>query len=313
MSRLLVTGATGFVGRRLMTVAAERGHDVMGLCRNAPDDRPFLQGGYDLDSEELPVSLTGVDCVVHCAARVHQMNDRASDPLASFRRHNRDAALVLARAAAEAGVRRFVFISSIKVNGEQTSPGRPFRADDRPAPEDPYGQSKAEAEQALQTLASETDMELVIIRPPLVYGPGVRANFASLLGLVARGLPLPFARVDNRRSLVFVDNLVDLILTCCEHPAAAGQVFLASDNDDLSLARLIREMASAMGRPARLLPVPVFLMRVAARLLGKGGLATRLFGSLQVDITPARERLQWHPPVSVSEALRRTVQKGGGA
>ncbi|MGB1222496.1 MAG: NAD-dependent epimerase/dehydratase family protein, partial [Alcanivoracaceae bacterium] len=265
---------------------------------------------YDLGSDALPVSLSGVDCVVHCAARVHQMNDQASDPLASFRRHNRDATLVLARAAADAGVRRFVFISSIKVNGEQTRPGQPFRADDRPAPEDPYGQSKAEAEEGLRAVAAETGMEVVIIRPPLVYGPGVRANFAALMGLVARGLPLPFGRVDNRRSLVFLDNLVDLVLTCCDHPAAAGQVFLVSDDDDLSLARLVRELAAAMGRPARLLPVPVSVMSLVARLLGRADLVKRLFGSLQVEVGPTRERLGWTPPVTVSDAFRRTVRAG---
>jgi len=310
MTRLVVTGASGFVGRRLMMMARERGHDVLGLCRQPPADGTDLVGGYDLGSDSLPVSLSGVDCVVHCAARVHQMNDQASDPLASFRQHNRDATLVLARAAADAGVRRFVFISSIKVNGEQTRPGQPFQADDRPAPEDPYGQSKAEAEEGLRAVAAETGMEVVIIRPPLVYGPGVRANFAALMGLVARGLPLPFGRVDNRRSLVFLDNLVDLVLTCCDHPAAAGQVFLVSDDDDLSLARLVRELAAAMGRPARLLPVPVSVMSLVARLLGRADLVKRLFGSLQVEVGPTRERLGWTPPVTVSDAFRRTVKAG---
>jgi len=236
------------------------------------------------------------------------MDDATRDPLAAFRAVNVAGTLRLARQAAEAGVRRFVFISSIKVNGEQTEPGQTFSAADAPDPQDPYGISKAEAEAGLMALAAETGMELVVIRPPLVYGPGVKANFLSMMHWLARGVPLPFGSVDdNQRSFVALDNLVDLIATCIDHPAAANQVFLAGDGEDLSTTALLRRLAAAMGVPARLLPVPVWALRTGARLVGKGAVFQRLCANLQVDISKARQVLGWNPPISVDEGLRRAA------
>jgi nucleoside-diphosphate-sugar epimerase len=250
-------------------------------------------------------ALTNQQVVIHAAARAHIMKDEVADPLAEYRRVNVDGTLNLARQAAAAGVKRFIFISSIKVNGEQTPLGQPFTADDTPAPEDAYGMSKWEAEQGLQQLASETGMEVVIIRPPLVYGPGVKGNFASMTKLVAKGLPLPLGAIHNQRSLVALDNLVDLIITCIDHPAAANQVFLAGDGQDLSTTELLRAVARAMGKPSRLIPVPSSLLMLGATLLGKKAVAQRLLGSLQVDIAKARNLLGWEPPVSVEEGLKR--------
>jgi nucleoside-diphosphate-sugar epimerase len=230
--------------------------------------------------------------------------------LAEYRRVNVDGTLALARAAAQAGVRRFVFVSSIKVNGERTPPGRAFRADDAPAPADAYGVSKWEAEQGLFALSRETGMEVVVIRPPLVYGPGAKGNFAALVRWVARGVPLPLGAVrHNRRSLVGLDNLVDLIVTCLDHPGAANEVFLAADGEDLSTADLLRRVGRAMGHPARLLPVPVWVLQAAAASLGKRAVAERLLGSLQVDGSKAGELLGWEPPCMVDEGLRRAVKR----
>jgi nucleoside-diphosphate-sugar epimerase len=252
--------------------------------------------------------LAGVDAVVHLAARVHIMEERAADPLAAFRAVNTSGTLNLARQAAETGVRRFVFVSSVKVNGEETTPGSPFRHDDLPNPEDPYGISKREAEDGLLELAAQSGMDVVIVRPPLVYGPGVKANFAAMMRAVQRGLPLPLGAVThNRRSLVALDNLVDLLITCLDHPAAANQTFLVSDGEDLSTADLLRWLGRAMNKPARLFPVPVPLLRAGAALLGKRDVARRLLGNLQIDISHTRETLGWTPPITVDEGLRRAV------
>jgi UDP-glucose 4-epimerase len=232
------------------------------------------------------------------------MNDTESDPLAAFRRVNVDGTLALARQAIAAGVKRFVFISSIKVNGEGTPPGRPYSANDTPQPQDPYGTSKLEAETALQALARDTGLEVVIVRPVLVYGPGVKANFLNMMRWLDRGIPLPFGAIDNRRSLVAVENLVDLVVTCIGHEAAANQVFLVSDGEDLSTTGLLRRMGQALGRPARLLPVPAGLLSAGAKALGKGSLSQRLCGSLQVDISKTRDLLGWRPPIDVDTALR---------
>jgi nucleoside-diphosphate-sugar epimerase len=247
--------------------------------------------------------------VVHLAARVHVMDDSAQDPLAEFRAVNVEGTLNLARQAAHAGVKRFVFVSSVKVNGEATLPGCPFNVQDPPAPADPYAISKQEAEKGLRELAAETGLEVVIIRPPLVYGPGVKANFLRLIKTVQKGLPLPLGRVRNKRSLVGIDNLLDLIITCIDHPAAAGQTFLVSDGEDLSTPDLIRKLASAMGRPARLLPVPSTLLRLGGRMIRKSAEVERLVGSLQVDINHTCETLGWRPPVSVDEGIRRCVDE----
>jgi nucleoside-diphosphate-sugar epimerase len=252
-------------------------------------------------------ALCAVDVVVHLAARVHVMKDMSSDPLAAFRKVNVEGTLNLARQSAAAGVTRFVFLSSIKVNGECTKPGQAFTETDATAPQDAYGLSKHEAEQGLRQLAADTGMEVVIIRPPLVYGPGVKANFAALMHAVQHGWPLPLGAVHNQRSLVALDNLVDFIVTCITHPQAANQTFLVSDGHDLSTTELVRSMAQAAGVPARLLPVPVWALQAGATLLGKGDAVQRLCGNLQVDTAKARTLLGWVPPVSVGEGLHRAV------
>lgn len=308
---VLVTGASGFVGRALVERLLADGVPTLAAVRTAA---VLPAGARQVHAPDLGpdadwrAALDGVACVVHLAARVHVMRDDAADPLAEFRRVNVQGTLALARQAAEAGVRRLVFASSIKVNGEGSAPGRPFTADDVPAPCDPYGISKHEAEQALWAVAAQTGMELVIVRPVLVYGPGVKANFRSLMGWLARGLPLPLGAIHNRRSLVALDNLVDLLTTCVDHPAAAGQVFLAGDGEDLSTTELLRRLGVALGKPARLLPVPAAWLEGAARLLGRAPVAQRLCGSLQVDIGKARDLLGWTPPVTVDDALRKTAR-----
>jgi nucleoside-diphosphate-sugar epimerase len=246
--------------------------------------------------------------VVHLAARVHVINDTVADPLAEFRKSNVEATLALATQAAQAGVQRFIFISSVKVNGEHTQPGHTFRADDTPSPQDPYGISKMEAEVGLRAIAQQTGMEVVIIRPPLVYGPGVKANFASMVQWLQRGVPLPLGAIHNRRSLVALDNLVDLITTCLDHPAAANQTLMVSDGEDVSTTELLRRMAAALGIPARLLPVPQRLLEWGATLVGKKEVAQRLFSSLQVDAQPTRQLLGWKPPVSLDQGLRQVAK-----
>ena len=269
---------------------------------------PVVEVG-DLEANtDWSVALIGVSSVVHAAARVHMMKDQSADPLAEFRRVNVAGTLNLAQQAAAAGVKRFVFISSIKVNGELTQIGQPFTEKDRAAPVDAYGISKFEAEVGLRRIAKETGMEVVIIRPVLVYGPGVKGNFLSMLDWVHKGIPLPFGAIANARSFVSLDNLVDLIITCLHHPAAANQTFLVSDGEDISTTQLLQYTASAMGVSSRLMPVPALMIQVAAKLLGKGEVAQRLCGNLQVDISKARQLLGWAPLISVKEGLRRVVK-----
>lgn len=308
---LLITGANGFVGSALCAEAVARGYVVVGAVRSPAQvvkKCAYVSiGTIDQDTNWRP-ALVGVNMVVHLAARVHVMADASADPLQAFRQVNVMATLHLARQAAAAGVQRFVFISSVKVNGEESAPGRPFAADDTPEPQDPYGVSKMEAEQGLREIAADTGMAVVIIRPPLVYGPGVKANFFSMMQWLSRGVPLPLGAIDNRRSLVALDNLVDLILLCCHHPAAVNQTFMVSDDEDLSTTALLRRMGQALGRPARLVPLPPSWLLAAAALVGKAGVANRLCGSLQVDIAKTQRLLGWVPPITVDEGLLRAVR-----
>ncbi len=309
--KILVTGANGFVGHSLCNSLRLNGLSVNEAVRTITEQtegvNTFAVGNISAKTD-WTLALKDVQSIVHLAARVHVMDNKSSDPLTEFRRVNIDGTLNLAIQAAAAGVERFIFLSSIKVNGESTHPGRPFTADDKPAPEDPYGISKYEAEQALQQVASDTGMEVVIIRPPLVYGPGVKANFAVMMRWLDRGIPLPLGSIiRNRRSFVALDNLVDLISTCIAHPKAANQTFLVSDDEDLSTTDLLRRTGKALGKPAHLLPLPTGLLKAGAALFNKNGIYQRLCGSLQVDISKTRFLLDWTPPVSVDEGLRRTV------
>jgi nucleoside-diphosphate-sugar epimerase len=308
--RMLVTGANGFVGRALCTEAVTRSWSVRGVTRVRCDLPNMVEslavGGIDGDTNWRD-AVVGCDVVIHLAARVHVMQEATANPLEEFRRVNVQGTLNLARQAAAAGVSRFVFVSSIKVNGEATQLGHPFAADDAPAPLDAYGVSKREAEQGLREIAAQTGMEVVIIRPPLVYGPGVKANFAAMMRWLKRGVPLPLGAIHNQRSLVAQGNLVDLIVVCLTHPDAANQTFLVSDGEDVSTTELLRRMGQAMGRPARLIPVPARWLKLAAALVGKQDVAQRLCGSLQVDIEKTRRLLGWTPPLSLDEGLRRAA------
>jgi nucleoside-diphosphate-sugar epimerase len=309
---ILLTGAGGFIGTGLVDrLVRERELSLRATYRNSgrsfPANVDAIRIGELGAATDWRRALAGIGVVVHAAARVHVMRETAPDPLAAYREVNTAGTLNLARQAAAAGVRRFVFLSTIKVNGERSAPGRPFSADDEPAPVDPYAISKLEAEIGLRQIAAESGLEIVILRPPLVYGPGVRGNFARLVRAVGAGRLLPFGAIDNRRSLVALDNLVDLIAVCIDHPAAAGRVLLVSDDQDLSTPELIRSIARIMDRPARLLPVPAALLMLAATLAGKRAVLERLTESLQVDIRKTRDLLAWKPVTTIDEGLRKTV------
>lgn len=315
---VLVTGANGFIGSSLVERLAVQGYSVVAAVRKQHDSsfrangvKVVAVGNVDAHTDWQP-ALANVKVVVHLAARAHILSETEADALSVYRAVNRDGTLHMARMAARAGVRRFVFVSSIGVNGNQTD-ALAFSDQDPPAPHNDYALSKWEAEQGLHTISAETGMEVVILRPPLVYGPGVKANFLRLMQLVERGWPLPLGAVHNRRSLIYLGNLISAIAVCLEHPAAAGKTFLVSDGEDVSTPDLIRLIAGEMGRPARLLPVPAPLIRLFAVAVGKRAEADRLLGSLVIDGSKLMDECGWRPPYSLHEGIRETVRvyRGG--
>lgn len=327
LNRIAISGASGFIGFALGAELIRRGVMVRAAVRSlnmaASDDSgiEFVAVGGIGAETDWSRGVSGVDCVIHCAARAHVMHETESDALSPYRAVNVEGTRCLAEQAAAAGVQRLVYLSSVKVNGERTFSPHPshipkgdgklkefFSANDNPEPEDPYGISKWEAEEALHEVSEKTGLEVVIIRPPLVYGPGVKGNFLSMLGWLSRGVPLPLGAIKNQRSLVGIDNLVDLLITCIDHPAAANQTFLVSDDEDLSTTELLRRLGAVLGKPARLVPVPASLLELAGRLVGKQDIAQRLLGNLRVDISKTREMLDWAPPVSVDEGLSKTAE-----
>lgn len=310
---ILITGATGFVGRALLHRLCETPENrVVALSRRSVKDAPsnseiVISTGFSLPEEERSL-LSEVDVVVHCGARAHQMHDDPHTCLEEYRRVNVVETMKLARQAADANIKRFVYISSIKVNGELTGQGKLFTAEDIPDPVDPYGISKMEAEIELQRFTASTQMELVIVRPVLVYGPGVKANFLTLINWVNKGIPLPFASVCNKRSFVYLDNLIEFIRLCMVHRAAANEIFLISDGDDLSTPCLVSKIARSLGRRPFLIPVPVWLMSFCASVVGKSAITTRLFSSLQVDVKKNSMLLNWKAPYSVEQGIENTVK-----
>ena len=309
-NKLLLTGASGFVGAALLRALLGEGAEVRCSFRsptNVEGAQSVLVPSID-DETVWGSHLLEIDTVIHCAGRAHIMNDLYADPLPEFRRVNVGGTINLARQAQAAGVRRFIYLSSVKVNGEQTLKGQPFSETDQPKPQDPYAVSKYEAELALFDLARQTGLEVVVIRPVLVYGNGVKANFFTLLRMVRLGMPLPFGSINNQRSFLFLDNLNSLIMRCIDHPKAANEIFLASDGQDLSIAELLRGCGKAMGVGVFLLPIPESWCTLSAAMLGQGKAIRRLCGSLQVDISKAKQLLDWEPPVSLQAGLLKTVK-----
>ena len=305
-SKILVTGASGFVGSHLVSYLLSQGHQVRVCSRRDWPDAPapnYVIGNIN-GNTDWQNALQDIDVVIHCAARVHIMNDTAADPLQAFREVNRDASVRLAQQAAQAGVKQLIYLSSVKVNGEMTELGTPFTENDIPAPSDPYGISKLEAEQALLAIGEQCSMKITVIRPPLIYGAGVGANFLSLLRWVKKGIPLPLGAIHNRRSFVFVKNLVSFIAHCMLNPAAYQQRYLISDGHDLSTTELLKAAAEAQQVPARLVPIPASWISGVATLIGRKSISDRLCMSLQVDINKAKNQLHWQPPFSVAEGLR---------
>lgn len=312
ISSVLVTGATGFIGSFMCNRLLAEGYGVRGTMLASEKIASLVAGVQPVIIVPLGIetswrqSLSGVETVIHLAARVHIMEDPATNPLDEFRKVNVEGTLKLARDAVAAGVKRFVFVSSIKVNGEETA--TTYTPDSSPHPLDSYGISKWEAELGLQRVASETGLEVVVVRPTLVYGPGVKANFLNMMKVVQLGIPLPFASISNKRSLIYVGNLVDALTMCAKHPTAAGKTYLVSDGEDISTPTLIRHIAAALNVTARLFPVPVQLMRLAGKLAGKSGVVNRLAGSLTVDSSRIREELTWNPPFTMEEGLAETAR-----
>ncbi|MDP5132957.1 MAG: SDR family oxidoreductase [Paraglaciecola sp.] len=306
---IALTGASGFVGGALSKALSEHCYQVIEIGRRPSKNSQHFYEAELSSTTDFSACLKGVDVCIHVAARAHVMNESAENPAEVYNEANTKTTLNLAYQAAKEGVKRFIFISSIKVNGESTSDGHPFNINDTANPSDPYGFSKAEAELALKDIMIHTAMEVVIIRPPLVYGPGVKANFLSMLKLAQKNLPLPLGSIKNKRSLVALDNLVDLIVTCINHPSAANQTFLVSDDHDVSTSELLQMMTRAAGKTPRLLPVPVSWLKLAAKLTGKQAVIERLCGNLQVDISHTKHMLDWKPPVEMEEGIRRCFVK----
>ena len=308
-NKILLTGATGFVGSHLLQMAIAQNREVVCPVRskNRTTD-PGTNQISSIDSKtDWQAHLNNIHTVIHCAARVHVMNETVADPHAAFREVNLHGSLRLAEQAAAAGVSQFIYLSSVKVNGEMTLEGNAFTESDAPQASDPYGISKQEAEAALLELGQRTGMAITIIRPPLVYGKGVAANFLSLLIWVKKQIPLPLGSIHNQRSFVFVKNLCDFILHCVQNPLAYNQVFLISDGKDLSTTELLQEAAKALQVPSRLLPFPASLITFGARLLGKKNIADRLCQSLRVDSSKARKQMRWTPPYTVQQGLRESA------
>ena len=306
---VLVTGASGFIGRVLCSTLLAKGHLIRAAIRSE-DSVPLAKElgvvavGEVGAQTDWSAALVGVDCVIHCAARVHVMQETEADAMVAYRSVNVDGSSALAEQAVAAGVRRLVFLSSIGVNGVHTNGRRPFRFTDAPQPIDDYAISKWEAEEALKAVAANTSLELVVVRPPLVYGPGCKGNLLRLLRLVHSGIPLPLGAAQNQRSFIGLNNLVDLLICCIDHPAAAGWTFLASDGEDFAIPQLIRFMAEGMNRSSRLLRMPLPLLQAGGSLLGKRRDIDRLFYSLQVNSEDTRAQLNWNPPVPVEEGVR---------
>ncbi len=312
MHKVLVTGANGFIGQSLCERMLAEGWQVRGTVRslnqlnNLPSGVDALPVGSIGPDTEWSKVLIGIDTVVHLAARVHVMDDSASNPFAEYRKVNVMGSERLALTAVECGVKRFIFMSSVKVSGEENV--RAYKEEDAPAPKDSYGISKMQAEKRIKQIAADSGMDLVILRPPLVFGPGVKANFLELMKIVDKGTPLPLAKVDNRRSFIYIENLVDAVLTCIKHSGSAGQTYFVSDNEDVSTPELIRRMGAALGRPARLFPFPLLLINVAGFISGKSATVKRLVGSLTVDISKIRTELGWKPPFTMEHGLQKTTE-----
>ena len=309
MRRILVTGASGFIGQHLVQYLINHNFEVTVVIRKENNFFPsnvtqFIIKDIGFDSN-WAVALKNIECVIHLAGRAHVLNDKNSDPLTEFRRVNTAGTINLAHQAIKQGIKRFIFISSIGVNGNINN--KPFTVNDIPNPIEPYAVSKYEAELELQKLTNDSKMKTVIIRPPLVYGSNAPGNFARLIKIINKGIPLPLGSINNKRSLVALDNLIDLITTCINHPSAKNETFLVSDDEDLSTTDLLHRMAVALGKPSRLLPIPSSLLNIGATLLGKKEVAQRLCGSLQVDIKHTKKTLDWKPPVSIDEALKKTA------
>ena len=312
--KIALTGASGFIGSAIVNTLKSSDVEILPLVRRRSSAPEGLKA-TEIDLEDFASfdaeTLKGCDSLIHTAARAHIMKDESLDPLVEYRRINRDATLELAKMAASAGVKRFIFLSSIKVNGESTKAESPFTADSSYVPDDPYGLSKYEAEQGLLEIARNTDMEVVIIRPPLVYGPGVKGNFASMISWIKKGIPLPLGAVHNQRSLVALDNLVDFIILCARRnksSKAANEVFLISDNKDISTSELLRKVARSYKVKSKLMPIPVSLMRFAAKILGKDKIADRLFGNLQIDSSKAKNLLDWEPVIDMGGQLSKMAE-----